>query len=123
LLSVLRDAGTIALAALPALTPQDQVFEEFSDYLRSERGLAVKSVIRHLPVVRRFLREVCPAGASDLGKISQQDVIRYVERHAWDLGHAGEQGFFVRHAQAGTKERLPAEQRNRSKQGGYRDVA
>ena len=27
------------------------------------------------------------------------------------------------HAQAGTKERLPAEQRNRSKQGGYRDVA
>ena len=28
--------------------------------------------------------EVCPAGASDLGKISQEDVTRYIERHARD---------------------------------------
>jgi hypothetical protein len=49
LLSVLRDAGTIAPAALPPITPQDQIFEEFSDYLRRERGLAPKSIIRHLP--------------------------------------------------------------------------
>ena len=84
-LSVLRDAGTIAPAALPPITPQDQIFEEFGDYLRRERGLAPKSIIRHLPVIRRFLREVCPAGASDLGKISQEeDVTRYVERHARD---------------------------------------
>jgi site-specific recombinase XerD len=88
LLSVLRDAGTIAPAALPPITPQDQIFEEFSDYLRRERGLAPKSIIRHLPVIRRFLREVCPAGASDLGKISQEDVTRYIERHArdWSAG-------------------------------------
>jgi hypothetical protein len=68
LLSVLRDAGTIASAALPPITPQDQIFEEYGDYLRRDRGLAPKSIIRHLPVIRRFLREVCPAGASDLGK-------------------------------------------------------
>jgi site-specific recombinase XerD len=88
LLSVLRDAGTIAPAALPPITPQDQIFEVFSDYLRRERGLAPKSIIRHLPVIRRFLREVCPAGASDLGKISQEDVTRYIERHArdWSAG-------------------------------------
>ena len=61
LLSVLRDAGTIAPAALPPITPQDQIFEEFGDYLRRERGLAPKSIVRHLPVIRRFLREVCPA--------------------------------------------------------------
>jgi integrase len=35
-------------------------------------------------VIRRFLREACPAGASDLGGISQADVIRYVECHARD---------------------------------------
>ena len=88
LLSVLRDAGMIAPAALPPITPQDQIFEEFGDYLRRERGLAPKSIIRHLPVIRRFLREVCPAGASDLGKISQEDVTRYIERHArdWSAG-------------------------------------
>lgn len=88
LLSVLREAGVIAPAALPPITPQDQIFEEFGDYLRRERSLAPKSIIRHLPIIRRFLREVCSAGASDLGKISQEDVTRYIERHArdWSAG-------------------------------------
>jgi site-specific recombinase XerD len=88
LLSVLRDASTIAPAAPPPITPQDQIFEEFGNYLRRERGLAPKSIIRHLPTIRQFLGEVCPAGASDLGKISQEDVIRYIERHAQDWSAA-----------------------------------
>jgi site-specific recombinase XerD len=83
-LSVLRDAGSIAPAALLPITPQDQIFEEFGDYLRSERGLAPKSIVRHQPFIRRFLREVCPAGVGDLGRIGQEDVIRYIERHARD---------------------------------------
>src|SRR6202011_3989381 len=63
-------------------------FKALSDYLQEERGLAPKSIIRHLPVIRRFLREVCPRGARDLGRISQEDVTRYVERHArdWSAG-------------------------------------
>jgi site-specific recombinase XerD len=84
LLSVLRDAGMIQPAPGPQITPQDQIFEEFGDYLRRERGLAPKSIIRHLPFIRLFLREVCPDGASDLGRISQADVTRYIERHARD---------------------------------------
>ena len=68
LLSVLRDAGVIAPAAAAPITPHEQIFDEFADHLHSERGLAPKSIIRHLPIIRRFLREVCPAGASDLGK-------------------------------------------------------
>ena len=83
-LSVLRDAGTIAPAALLPITPQDQIFAEFGDYLRRERGLAPRSIVSHLPAIRRFLREVCPAGAGDLGRISQEDVTRYIERHAQD---------------------------------------
>jgi site-specific recombinase XerD len=85
---VLRDAGAIAPAALPPITAQDQIFEEFGDYLRRERGLAPKSVIRHLPHIRQFLREVCPAGASDLSKINQERVTRYIERHAQDWSPA-----------------------------------
>lgn len=88
LLSVLREAGTIAPAALPPLTPHEQIFEAFSRYLREERGLAPESVVRHLPVVRLFLHEVCPGGAGDLGRISQEDVARHIERHARD-GSAG----------------------------------
>jgi DNA invertase Pin-like site-specific DNA recombinase len=37
---------------------------------------------------KMFLREVCPRGTRDLGRISQEDVTRYVERHArdWSAG-------------------------------------
>ena len=83
-LSVLRETGTITPAALQPITPQDQIFQEFGDYLRRERGLAPRSIVSHLPAIRRFLNEVCPAGAGDLGRISQDDVTRYVERHARD---------------------------------------
>jgi site-specific recombinase XerD len=87
-LLVLRDSGTIAPAVLPPLTPHEQIFEAFSHYLHEDRGLAPKSIIRHLPVIRRFLREVCPRGTRDLRRISHEDVTRYVERHArdWSAG-------------------------------------
>ena len=83
-LSVLREDGAIAPLVLPPLTPHERIFKEFDAYLQSERGLAPRSIIRHLPVIRRFLHEVCCGGAGDLCKISQQDVIRYIERHAQD---------------------------------------
>ena len=37
-LSVLREAGMIAPAALPPISPQDQIFGEFADYLQGKRG-------------------------------------------------------------------------------------
>lgn len=83
-LSVLREEGTIGSAAASPLTPHERIFKEFEDYLRTERGLAPRSIVRHLPIIRRFLREVCPAGDDDLGKISQESVIGYIERHARD---------------------------------------
>src|SRR5262249_10985879 len=83
-LSVLREAGIIAPAEPPRITPHDQIFAEFGDYLQRERGLAARSVICHSPRIRRFLCEVCPAGAKDLSKITRADVLRYVERHARD---------------------------------------
>ena len=83
-LSVLREEGAIAPAVLPPLSSHDRIFKEFDAYLRTERGLAPKSIVRHLPIIRRFLHEVCPAGDDDLGKASQKEVIRYTERHAQD---------------------------------------
>ncbi len=83
-LSVLRAAGTIAPAVQSQATPHDQIFAEFGDYLQRERGLTPKSIVRHLPFIRQFLREVCPSGAGDLGKVRQEAVIAYIERHARD---------------------------------------
>src|SRR3954471_2122972 len=70
-LSVLREEGAIAPAMLPPLTSHDRIFKEFDAYLRTERGLTPKSIIRHLPVIRRFLHEVCPDGDDDLTTGSQ----------------------------------------------------
>lgn len=84
LLSSLRDAGLIAPAEPPQPTEHEQIFQAFSDYLAKERGLAPASVLRHLPIVRQFLKELCPSGAADLGRLGQEDVIRYIERHASD---------------------------------------
>ena len=83
-LSVLRDGGMIALPVLPPVTPQHQILEEFGGYPQRERGLARRTIVSHLPAIRRFLCEVCPNGAGDLGKISQEDMIHYIERHARD---------------------------------------
>jgi len=82
--SVLRDTNVIPPAPLPPIPPEDQILRKFANYLRDERGLAPKSILRHLPVIRMFLRELRPAGAVDLGKIRQNNVVRYVERHAHD---------------------------------------
>ena len=71
-------------AALKRWLSVERIFKEFDAYLRSERGLDPRSIVRHLPVIRRFLHEVCSGGAGDLCKISQEDVIRYIERHARD---------------------------------------
>ena len=83
-LSVLREDGAIAPVVPSPLTPHDRIFKEFDAYLLSERGLTSKSIVRHLPVIRRFLHEVCSSGAGDLCKISQGDVTGYIERHAQD---------------------------------------
>jgi site-specific recombinase XerD len=88
LLAVLREADAIAPAPQPPMSWDEEIFEQFSDYLRQERGLAPSSIFRHQPIVRRFLREVCPAGASELDDIGPEDVVGYVERHARDASAA-----------------------------------
>ncbi len=71
LLSALRQAGAVATAAATAVTRHGAIFGAFSNYLRRERGLVATSTQRHLPVVRLFLREVCPDGTGDLGGSAQ----------------------------------------------------
>lgn len=91
-LLTLRTAGVIEQAVAPANTPHQQIFAEFGDYLIGERGLTVKTIAHHLPAIRRFLCEVCPGGAGDLGKIQQEEVILYVERHAQDWSPTSAKG-------------------------------
>jgi hypothetical protein len=88
LLSTLRQAGVLAPAPVAAVTDHEQIFEAFNNYLRRDRGLVATSTLRHLPVIRLFLREVCPDGTGDLGRIGPGDVVRFIERHAADWSPA-----------------------------------
>ena len=87
-LAVLRENDTIAPAIAPPLIPRDVVFKEFEAYLRSERGLTPGSIARHRPIILRFLHDTHVENASDLRKISQEDVIRHIESHARDYSPA-----------------------------------
>ncbi|MFB6421581.1 tyrosine-type recombinase/integrase [Bradyrhizobium tunisiense] len=85
---MLRQEGAIAQLVLPPLTPARTDLQGVR-YLPAIRArLAPRSIVRHLPVIRRFLHEVCSGGAAALCKINQEDVIRYIERHAqgWSPG-------------------------------------
>src|SRR5439155_20969288 len=75
-----RDLALGATASHPARTDLQGV--RCLPAIRARLG--PESIVRHLPVIRRFLHEVCSGGAGDLCKISQEDVIRYIERHAQD---------------------------------------
>lgn len=59
-LLTLRTSGTIPPAPLPASSPHEQISAEFSDYLRTERGLAARTIVRHLPSIRRFRVKFAP---------------------------------------------------------------
>jgi site-specific recombinase XerD len=84
LLSVLREAGAIAPKSAVVLGPLEQIVEDFQRHLSQERGLAPASIIRHLPVLRRFLRETCGDGAQRLSRLTRADITGFVERHARD---------------------------------------
>ncbi|WP_246740500.1 tyrosine-type recombinase/integrase [Bradyrhizobium sp. LCT2] len=81
-LSVLREEGAIAPLVLPPLTPHERIFKEFLPAIRARLGPEVHrppSPSHPQVPARGVLRRPGP-----LCKISQEDAIRYVERHAQD---------------------------------------
>lgn len=84
LLAVLREIEIIAPQSPIIPGPLGQIERDFGCYLLRERGLARVTVTRHLPPLRKFLREHCPEGSTNFSKLTATDVIRFVERHARD---------------------------------------
>ena len=84
LLALLREVGAITPRLPVEPTPHEQIAEDFQRYLSRERGLTQVTIIRHLPVIRRFLGESCAGGAHCLSELTRADVTGFVERHARD---------------------------------------
>ncbi|WP_246696452.1 tyrosine-type recombinase/integrase [Mesorhizobium sp. SARCC-RB16n] len=84
LLATLRQEGLIPTAIPIERTEHEQIGDAFAAYLTNERGLAASTVEGHKLLSRRFLQEVCPAGADGFAVLTPEIVIGYVERHALD---------------------------------------
>jgi site-specific recombinase XerD len=84
LLAVLREIGVIAPPIPIAPGPLEQIEQEFQRYLSQERGLSGVTIVRHLPPLRKFLRESCAQGKASFSKLTAADITHFVERHAHD---------------------------------------
>lgn len=83
-LAVLRETHVNAPPRPIAQGPLEQIEHDFQRYLLKERGLAQVTVVRHLPPLRKFLREHCAAGSATFCKLTGADITHFVERHAHD---------------------------------------
>lgn len=63
-------------------TPIQQVVKTYAHYLREERGLSEKSIIKYRPVIERFLFERFGNEPLVFASICAQDVIGFIKREA-----------------------------------------
>lgn len=84
LITTLRDAGIIAPALPAMLTPHEQILEGFRQYLEQRRGLSATSAESYLWFMRRILSGLPVTGPEDLRRLTERDVLGYVEQHADD---------------------------------------
>lgn len=70
------------------LSSREQILESFRIYLEQRRGLSSRSAEAYVYFARPFLRDLSITGIGDLGLLSQNDVVGYVERRARDISPA-----------------------------------
>ena len=90
MLAYLRDMGCLPVPLDPVdQTAMSCLLRDFERFLRSERGLSRCSVANYLPIARRFLVDQFGNQAPRLDMLCQQDVNRFVLRHA-QMGMCGQ---------------------------------
>jgi site-specific recombinase XerD len=81
LLAVLRDVDVIAPKRSAIPSPHERIVEEFRRHLSHCGGYARRTIITHLPTLRRFLSECCPEGVI-FRSLAAADITGFVTRHA-----------------------------------------
>jgi site-specific recombinase XerD len=81
-LAVLRDVELIAPQRVSHLSAHEQIVTDFHHHLREQGGFAPKTIIGHLPTLRRFLAEHCALGSGDLSRLAAADIVSFVAHHA-----------------------------------------
>jgi site-specific recombinase XerD len=81
-LAVLREEELIAPQRLAQLSAHEQIVADFRHHLRGQGGFAPRTIITHLPTLRRFLDEHCKSGTRDFSRLAAADIVSFVARHA-----------------------------------------
>ncbi len=81
-LAVLRESELIAPQRPSQLSAHEQIVADFSRHLREQGGFAPRTIITHLPTLRRFLAEHCKHGSSDFPRLAAADIMSFVAHHA-----------------------------------------
>ncbi len=87
-IKVLREAQLIAPALPRTLGPADQILARFRAYLEYRHGLSPTSSKTYARHTRPFLRDMAITGTDHFARLTQADVLGYVERHARDASAA-----------------------------------
>ncbi len=82
LLAVLREEALIAPQRLCRLSADEQIVADFRHHLREQGGYAPRTIITHLPTLRRFLAERRTSGAKGLSRLVAADIVSFVAHHA-----------------------------------------
>ena len=82
LLSLLREKGIVAPAALIEPSPAQRLEEEFRLYLQGERRLAPATVLNYANFVPRFLAQCGTDEQVRLDRLRAADVVRFVQLEA-----------------------------------------
>lgn len=80
----LQGKGILSSQACRAheMSSVDLLVEEYTSYLRQERGLAGTSIEQYESLVRRFLNASCPSGRHGLHSLSPQGIWAFVQNQA-----------------------------------------
>lgn len=84
LLKYLRDIGAIQTDKKPVLrlTPAERCTQAYTKYLREDRALNEKTIIKYIPFIRDFLRAKFGNGPVKLSLLNARDVVGFVQRRA-----------------------------------------
>jgi len=81
----LSKRGLIAPSSQPS-TPQQQILQEYLEYLKCERNLAEKTIEQHQLYLTPFLEDLGAAPAESLRGLSPEQVLSFFKTNAQDKG-------------------------------------
>ena len=81
-LAVLREEELIAPQRPSRLSAHEQIVADFRHHLREQGGFAPRTIITHLPTLRRFLVEHCRNGTRGFSRLAAADIVSFVAHHA-----------------------------------------